>query len=203
MNSAYADELRSSLSHIKRWRDTPEKAVAQKEAISNFISRCIEAEHSLKDINGEIQRLYTEEMLISKELITKAQQLAAEEYAKTNSSAALITPFTTKLSAVEPLFSKDTIYHACVCCQAVSKCNAGDYQKLFKNKEVVPGHGFEAVSFSRSKEETFLIAQNKGESTYYFAFKGRPNLSDWTKGFKCFSEGIFSLPWIYFCTIKF
>ena len=194
MNSTYADELRSNLSHIKRWRDTPGKVAAQEEAISNFISRSVEAEHSLKDINDEIQILYTEEMLISKELIAKAQQLATEEYAKkssANSSAALSQLEAASPVVVEPLFSKDTIYHAGVCCQAVSKCNAGDYQKFFKNKEVVPGHGFQAVSFSRSKDETFLIAQ-KGESTYYFAFKGQPNLSDWPKGFKCFSEGIFN-----------
>ena len=135
-----------------------------------------------------------EELLISKEAFTKALQLAAKEYTKKSSEnpdAIHINPSISPASAiVKPLFCKDTIHHASVCCHAVSKCNAGDYQKFFKTKELVPGHAFKFVSFSRSKEETFLIAQKKGESTYYFAFKGRPNLSDWPKGFKCFSEGI-------------
>lgn len=136
--------------------------------------------------------LYSKEFQIPKELFLKAQYLASEEYAKTNLKAKT-TPVNVSTSTkctevVEPLFCKDTIYHASICSQVVSTCNAGDYQKFFKNKELVPGHGFKAVSFSRSKNENFLIAQ-KGESVFYFAFKGRLSLSDWAKDYKSFNEG--------------
>ena len=177
---------------MKQWKDTPGKTDAQQTALANFITRSIESGVSLDDVNEQLKKCYSQELLISEEVFTQAQQLATEEYAKrrsVSSSGVLITPSESKAALVEPLFCKDTIYHAGVLCQAVSMYTAGDYQKFFKNKELVPGHGFKTVSFSRSKEETFLIAQ-KGESTYYFAFKGRLNLSDWTKGFKCFSEGI-------------
>ena len=200
------DELTLGLSVIKRWKETPEKTVidAQSATISTFITRSIESGVSLDDINEQLKKCYSEELLISEEVFTQAQQLATEEFAKRSSASSnglLITLSGSKAAVVEPLFCKDTIYHAGVLCQAVSMYTAGDYQKLFKNKELVPGHGFKAVSFSRSKEETFLIAQ-RGESTYYFAFKGRPNLSGWTKGFKCFSEGTWSNSSIVYNYVK-
>ena len=187
--TVFADDLRNTLSYIGRWMDTPVKTAAQEEAISNFLSRSFESKQSLEEITECLRRLYSEELLISKEVFVKAQRLAENEGAKSKSRYNEIPVFSSnQCTKVEPLFCKDTIYHAGVCCQAVCNYSAGDYQKFFKNKELVPGHAFKAVSFSRSKKEAFLIAQ-QGESTYYFAFKGRPCLSDWTKGFKCFSEG--------------
>ena len=125
-------------------------------------------------------------------MFLKAKQLASEKYAEIK-----LIPQTTPANAsesvstvvMEPLFCKDTVYHAIISSQAISTCTAGDYQKFFKNKELVPGHAFNAVSFSRSRnEESFLIAQ-KDESMFYFAFKGRLCLSDWAKDYKSFSEG--------------
>ena len=179
---------------MKKWKNVERKTEAQITALTEFITRSIESGFSLDDTNEHLTKCYAEELLFSKELLEKAKQIATDEYAKRSldtSSAHLINRSELEASksvAVEPLFCKDTIYHAGVCSQAVCDYSAGDYQKFFKNKQFVPGHAFKAVSFSRSKKETFLIAQ-QGESTYYFAFKGRPCLSDWTKGYKSFSEG--------------
>ena len=143
----------------------------------------------MKIVIEQLKSLYSKEFEISKEMFLESQQLASEEYAKTK-----LIPQTTPANAastvvMEPLFCKDTVYHAIICSQAVSTCTAGDYQKFFKNKELVPGHAFKAVSFSRSRnEENFLIAQ-KDESMFYFAFKGRLSLSDWAKDYKSFNEG--------------
>ena len=112
--------------------------------------------HTFEGIVDQLQKFYSEELLISKEVLVKAEQLTADEYARSSpiSSIVLINApeSEAKCAVVEPLFSKDTIYHASVCCQAVSTCDAGDYQKFFNDKELVPGHSFKAVSFSRSKE---------------------------------------------------
>jgi hypothetical protein len=140
----------------------------------------------------QLQILYSKEFLISKETFLKAQQLASEEYTKTK-PAPQTTPIHASASGktsviVEPLFCKDTLYHASICSQAVSTYTAGDYQKFFKNKELVPGHAFKAVSFSRSRNDSFIIAQ-RDESMFYFAFKGRLSLSDWAKDYKSFNEG--------------
>ena len=147
----------------------------------------------MESIKEQLQKFCSEDLLISKEACVKAQQLADNEYAKSNHEVLINPPDSAaKCMVVEPLFCKDTIYHASVCSQAVSTYSAGDYQNFFKNKELVPGHTFRGVSFSRSKNESFLIAL-KGESTYYFAFKGRLSLSDWAKGYKSFNEGKYSM----------
>ena len=185
------ENLTGALVHITQWKDLPGKAVAQDTAIKNFISRSIECGSSLDDIKQQLKKVYLEKLLISKEVFTKALQFADDEYVKSKPSQILQaheSDSAAKDNQVELLFCKDTVYHASLCCHAVSTYDAGNYQKFFKNKELVPGHSFKAVSFSRSKEENFLIAQ-KGESTFYFAFQGKLSLSDWAKEYTSFNEG--------------
>ena len=169
-----------------------QKTAAQVGAVTNFIHQCIKSQHSLKEVEEQLQVLYSEEFLISKEMYEKCQKIAADQYAKDESQPVAkpltSTTNTTESGLIESLFCKDTIYHASICSQAVSTYTAGDYQKFFKDRTLVPGHSFKAVSFSRPKEGSLLIAQ-KGESTFYFAFKGQPNLSYWTEGYKSISEG--------------
>ena len=189
------EKFRGCLSLIKQWKEAPEKTAAQEGAVRNFIFQSINSGQRLETVMEQLQALYSEEFQISKEMFLKARRLASEEYTKTK-----LPPQTTPISAesapgktivaVEPLFCKDIVYHASICSQAVSTCTAGDYQKFFKNKELVPGHAFKAVSFSRNV--SFLIAQ-KDESVFYFAFKGRLNLSDWAKDYKSFNEGTSSM----------
>ena len=192
--TTFTEEVRHSLSLIKNWRDSTRVSDAQTWTVADFIARSAVSGPSLDAVNKQLKKWYSEEFLISRDTFLKAQQLAANEYAKHSAqsiAAAISAPKLPKDDVVlEPLFCKDTVYHASICCQAVCHYNAGDYQKFFKNKELVPGHAFEAVSFSCLKDQSFLIAL-KEESTYYFSFKGRPSLSDWTEGFKSFSEGMF------------
>ena len=199
--ASLTDELIGSLSYTRRWEDTQEKEAAQKPIISHFISQCIKSGYTLESVKEQLQKLHSEELLISKEVLVSTQQMAADKYRtcgptpKPVPSMVPESDVKPKDTEVEPLFCKDTIYHASVCSHAVSTCNAGNYQKFFKNKELVPGHAFKAVSFSRdhSKDESFkfLIAQ-KGESAFYFAFKGKLSLTDWANSkdlIKSFNEG--------------
>lgn len=188
-------ELIGSLSCINRWKDTQGKETALKEAISHFISECVKLKQPLESVEEQLLRLHSEELIISEKLLETAQKMAADEYNVSNPSPDPGPSMATKSlvnttdEEVDPLFCKDTIYHACMCSHAVSIYSAGDYQTFFKNKNKDPlGHSFKAVSFSRSKDNSFLIAQ-KGESTFYFAFKGRLSLSDWAKDYKSFNEG--------------
>ena len=88
------------------------------------------------------------------------------------------------------------MFHASLCCQAVSSCTAGDYQQFFKNKELVPGHSFNAISISRprhdssSLREQYLIAK-QGESTYYIAFQSETDLREWPKKSASFIQGLY------------
>ena len=115
--------------------------------------------------------------------------MAAKVYAQSADEHSEIVVSKDKSScSSEPLFCKDTVYHAGICSLAVTSSTAGDYQKFFKDREKVPGHTFQEISISRSKQDRYLIAR-QGDSTYYFAFQSEPRLLEWPKQFKSFYEG--------------
>ena len=86
-----------------------------------------------------------------------------------------------------PLFSKDTLYHSSICCQAVSTCTAENLQAFLRSR--VSGHLFEEVSMSTSEGSvsTYLIA--KQDNTLYVAFRSEATLSSWMKKHPTFDEG--------------
>ena len=125
------------------------------------------------------------DFLLSEPICKWALQLVAETFEKTAVDELSCEPRSPSEPS-EPLFCKDTVYHASICSRAVNECDAGDYLKFFKTK--IPGHSFQAISISRSKQDRYLIAR-QGEWTYYFAFQSEPDLPKWPKLFKSFSEG--------------
>ncbi len=131
---------------------------------------------TLGQVLAQLGGLHKEEGLLSTDLYKHAQDVAARIYAE---SAEEVDEPLLKLeqSAVstrtEPLFCKDTVYHAGICSLAVSTCDAGNLLGLFKDREKVPGHSFREVSISRSKQDRYLVAR-QGESTFYFAFQSEP-----------------------------
>ena len=184
--SALSEQFKEILLHLKRLKDIPEKMVVVKEAVSEFVSSSFQSGHSMKQVSDQMEKFYKEELLISKETFAEAQQMIKEEHARSGVEKTLTSA---NPCALVPLYSKDTIYHASICSHAVYSSNAGNYQQFFKNRDIVPGHNFTAVSMSRSKQDCFLIAQ-MGESTYYIAFKGLLLLSEWEKEYNSFNEGM-------------
>lgn len=81
-----------------------------------------------------------------------------------------------------PLFNKDTLYHASLCCQAVSNRKA--QHKNFLNER---GHNLKEVSMSRSLDQNNVVIA-KQDNTVYMAFESEPSLSGWKK-YESFSEG--------------
>ena len=181
-------QFKETVRHLRRLKDFPEKATAIKEVMLDFISSSFKQGQTLEEVTSRVQKFYAEELLISKELCTLAQQVAKEEHTKYLSSHAALGSQSTNQPVAEPLYSKDTLYHATICSHAVYASDAGNYQQFFKNKDFVPGHNFKAISMSRSKQDCFLVAQTD-ESTYYFAFKGQPLLTEWAKDYNYFGEG--------------
>ena len=158
-----------------------------KVAVREYITELQQSGSTKEHIDGHLQELHRKEFLLSELMYEWARQLVTEvfeEAAVGKSSCEPVSPSETK----EPLFCKDTVYHASICCRAINECDAGNYQKFFKTKEKVPGHSLQEVSISRSKQDHYLIAR-QGESTFYFAFQSEPDLSMWPKLFKSFSEG--------------
>ena len=95
-------------------------------------------------------------------------------------------------AAQQPLFCKDTVYHASLCCLTVNKCDAGNYHHFLNSQK--NHHTFQSASLSHipakdpDEVDRYLIALQ--DKTYYVAFKGEPNLLQWKDKFKSFEEGI-------------
>ena len=88
----------------------------------------------------------------------------------------------------EPLFTKDSLYHASVCCHIVSTCSTANFRKVLSGA----GHNLDEVSMSISQDhenvDRYLIA--KQGSTVYMAFQSEPTISKWMKcNYTSFSNG--------------
>ena len=129
--------------------------------------------------------------LVTKELHEQAQEMAMKIPTDSFPAQSAKQPVSAPKEKGEPLFCKDTVHHASLCCRLVSdpKIDAGNYQSFFKKKEVIPGHSFQKVSLSREKQDRYLIAQ-QGDSILYFTFQSEPSLQKWKRQFKSFSEGM-------------
>ena len=169
-----------------------------KETLGNFAVDCINFGRKLEYVHEQLLRLQKEEFptYISDAICEIAYELAVQRHEEVVNTSFAVSK-QPQQPASEPLFCKDTIYHASICSRIVSDTtyDAGNYQKAFKNQDVVPGHSFTSVSMSRkkhdprSKQDRYLVAQ-KGESTYYFAFQSEPSLSEWGRLFNSFDEGM-------------
>ena len=168
-----------------------------KETLGKFAVDSVNFGCKLDYIHKQLLRLQTEEFptYISDAISEKAYELAVQRHEEVANTSFAVSK-QPQQPASEPLFCKDTIYHASICSRIVSDTtyDAGNYQKAFKNQDVVPGHSFTSVSMSRkkhdprSKQDRYLVAQ-KGESTYYFAFQSEPSLSEWGRLFNSFDDG--------------
>ncbi len=94
---------------------------------------------------------------------------------------------------IPPLFSKDIVYHACLCSLATSTCTVANYKDFFNKR--FPEHSLEEASLSRSQDredvDRYLIARQ--EKVFYVAFRSEPFLSDWMKKFTSFEQGTYIL----------
>ena len=188
LESSLINQLKTKVEYLKgakcNSREEEESKVDMiKVAVREYVTESQQLGSTKEHVEGHLQR--RSDFLLSEPVYKWALQLVAETFEKTAVDELSCEP----LSPSEPsgsLFCKDTVYHASICSRAINECDAGDYLKFFKTK--VPGHSFQAVSISRSKQDRYLIAQ-QGESTYYFAFQSEPDLSEWPKLFISFSEG--------------
>ena len=190
--------VRDCLNPVKAF-STDVKHVVATEALGQFAVDSVNFGRKLEYVHEQLLRLQKEEFpsCISDAICEKSYELAVQRHKEVVNTSFAVSE-QPQQPASEPLFCKDTIYHASICSRIVSDTtyDAGNYQKAFKNQDVVPGHSFTSVSMSRkkhdprSKQDRYLVAQ-KGESTYYFAFQSEPNLSEWGRLFHSFDEGTY------------
>ncbi len=177
------DRLKGILQSIQHLKHKDETV---KEATEEFIISSVCSQTTLDQVLAQLK------VLLSANLFKHAREVAARIFVESAEEEPDEPVPKDEQSAVpnrtEPLFCKDTVYHAGICSLAVSTSDAGNLLGFFKDKEKVPGHSFKEVSISRSKQDRYLVAR-QGESTFYFAFQSEPKLSEWAKQFKSFYEG--------------
>ena len=138
--------------------------------VKDYITKSIQSDASMELITEQLQKLRSDGHIcehLYQQALAEASKLHSELHT-TPTEAANAT-----ISKPQPLFNKDTVYHAGIFSLAICTHDAGNYQRFFKDKMMVPGHSFTEVSLSRSKQDRFLIAQ-QDESTIYFSFQSEP-----------------------------
>ena len=151
-----------------------------KAVVREYVTESQQLGSTKEHIECHLQR--RSDFLLSEPIYKWAKQLVAEAFEKTKVDELNCESHSCNKPS-GPLFCKDTVYHASICSRAVNESDASEHLKT-----KFPGHSFQAVSISESKQDHYLIAQ-QGESTYYFAFQSEPDLSKWPELFKSFSEG--------------
>ena len=162
------------------------KSTMIKEHVKHFVETSLRAGASAEDVKKVLSEMYGTDVLVSGEVY----EWALSEVSFTTQAACL--PQSSGSADKEenpPLFCKETLYHASLCCYAVSTRDANTYKDFF-NKDF-PNHTFEEVSLSLSRDREqvnrYLIARHG--KTYYVAFQSEPLLAQWPN-FASFQEGM-------------
>ena len=152
-----------------------------KGIVEDFIEKCCQSKVSQDDIRKGLAKIYGNELLLSKE----AYEFALEEIAAIPQPSLNSSPDSSEEEQVIelPLFCEKTVYHASLCCLAVSSKDTTSFKGVFDRD--FPNHHFEEASLS--KFDRYLIAR-KG-NTYFIAFRSEPSFSEWPKQFKSIEHG--------------
>ena len=166
-----------------------------KECIEHYIETTLKA-GSVKpeDLQEEMHSLCHRDLraLVPSSIHTWVLEQVEEINKKLSGTVA--TPEFPSQPAADPvveseLFSKDTLYHASMCCQVSSSCTPQNFKRFLNQQST--GHMLEEVSMSMPQDEEnvggFLIAKRK--NTVYVAFQGNPTLSWWLRNHASFNDG--------------
>ena len=160
-----------------------------KDKIRQYIEKSLKSSSDTSQIEADMESLRTQLVIptmlwqwTSEELAEAKERLTKDMSTAVSLPAAPVKPATPETS----LFSKDTLYHASLCCGAVNLPNLVNIHTYFENKN--PHHSFSEVSISQNRDTItpYLIA--KQEDVLYVAFQSTPLLSEWMDA-TSFDEG--------------
>ena len=168
-------------------QQTESKTTLIKETMQHYIGISLRAGASADNVKMVLKEIYGSDVLVSDEVYEWALSevnVTAQAVCLPQSSSSA-----DKEETLPPLFCKETLYHASLCCYAVCTRDANTYKDFF-NKDF-PNHTFEEVSLSLSRDreqvDRYLIARHG--KTYYVAFQSEPLLAHWSN-FTSFQEGM-------------
>ena len=147
--------------------------------MGQFIDKSLDAGLSVDKVKSEIHALCYKEMVVPSILLDWTKEEFEEKSlnhternprSKENICATLRPHDHEQL-----LFNKDTLYHAGLCCEAISSCSTEHDIKVFFQTGS-PMHSLEEISFSKNHHvKPYLIA--KQGNTIYVAFQSEVHIS--------------------------
>ena len=182
-------ELKEGLKHIQ---GTPnnilnevEKEEKMEKVIDDYINKMISLSQEEK-AKEELSTLFIDQdqfndgIRVPQKLLKKANELL-DESKRSSRQSSLSEEMTEQSPKEEDVFSKDNVYHALLCCQALENANP---QKFFIDKDIQ--HSFDALSVSTddcttkhdsSTHGQFLLARK--ENVIFVAFHELDSLQEW------------------------
>jgi hypothetical protein len=188
-------EMREQLKLIQEnphglvWKKETEKNKKLTEVLDTYFQAHLNIATDVQDIEGELAKLYDKNLLplgIMKKAWFHLSQL--EKHMSRSASVCSEEELTSPVIK-EELFSKDNIYHATLCCEALETDNPTHFFSTCS-------HSFEALSQSRidcnnkhgpERHGRYIIAKKR--NTYFVAFKGICDMAAW-KEYTTFDDGI-------------
>ena len=157
--------------------------------IQHYIETALKAGVNAETLQKHIWSLCYVDFLIPTVLGQWARDQITHLSMPTSTESVITSEHTSDQSQVtDPLFSKDTLYHASLCCQIVSTSTPGNFRERM---EQMSGHTLEeaSMSISETKEnvDRYLIAKQK--NTVYVAFQSEPKLLMWMQKYGSFDAG--------------
>ena len=173
--------------HQMVWRKESEREERIKLALDDYFAKHAEMGSCVNLIEKEIETLYDTEQLLprvsyclAREEIGKIKELLLRDSANGGSSSA---------SETEVLFSKENIYHAMICCEALECPSPGDHFNSTGNIIdcfTVSRSDCDAEKHGGKTHGKFLVAKKR--NVYFITFQGIREFTQWTQ-YRSFEEG--------------
>lgn len=166
-----------------------------KGAIGDYVEMALRADETLESVKQQMILLCHQDLLVPQalhewvleEVETLASKLATDEVTEVDSCKIK------SATEEESLFCKKVLYHASVCCHAVSHHMATEkmlIEFLSPQKNIVYHHlGEASMSVIAESQDMapYLIAIER--NTIYVALRGKISVKDWAKDYTSLGEG--------------
>ena len=152
-----------------------------KDRVRRYIIKAFDTHVELSEIENNLKSLRDQVVLPTILWPWVQQEIAVvkERASKDANTMPLIPAVMKPPSPESPLFCKDTLYHASLCCAAIGNKHQANNHTYFQSKN--PKHNFTEVSFSQSTDSItpYLVAMQ--DDILYVAFQGLPSINRWVK----------------------
>lgn len=171
-----------------------------KGSIQHYIDSSVEEKACIDTLKSELAKLHNKDVLISRNVFEWAmkevqQQSTNKQDVSPTRSMAIAEP---KPKELPSLYDSNTLYHASLCsCAVTLSRNEVEAHRYIGG--IMANHKLTQVSVcaanSTEKLDRYLIARNG--NIIYAAFQSEATLSEWSKNYNTFEEGVYMKYFVY------